>query len=115
MSIPSTFRGHSLETIQSSAPNRRFLNVGHLTRLFPTLQSIREFYFPPVVLNDNLQRVLAEREFTTLARRTIFWFAILVVSAGLVCVFGEAGRKPPILFPHVAWTPMLWFSVLIAP
>jgi hypothetical protein len=91
MAVPTPFDGQFSQQLLASAPKQRLPH-----RLLAVLGSTRNFYFPPVLLNENLQRVLAEREFTALARRTIFWFATLLVSAALVRIWGEPAPSPPI-------------------
>jgi signal transduction histidine kinase len=77
-------------------------------------RSVRRCYVKPIALNSAQQRLLEEKQFTTLARRTAFWFATLLVSAAVVVWGkGEAAHTSPALFAHVIWTPYLWFAALV--
>src|SRR4051794_17181118 len=93
LSTPSIRRGFRREL------THRWLGASWLRSIVATLRPVRNFYFEPLVLNDAQQRLLVQKQFITLARRTVFWFATLLAAAALVAWgVGEAARTPPMLF-----------------
>ena len=102
----------------SQRPLRDFLfglvGATRIESVGAALRSVRRFYFEPIALNSAQQRLLERKQFTTLARRTAFWFATLLAGAAVVVWGkGEPAHTPPALFAQVIWTPYLWFAALV--